>query len=241
MVGIAAQLPVLAALGFLAALYHVLNHAFFKGLLYLGAGAVINRVGTQDLNRMGGLAKRMPLTALTFLIGAVAVSAIPPFNGFISEWFTYQSLFSAAQTSLFEMRVFAPLFAVLLALAGALAVMVYVKAYGSAFSGPSRSQPAADAVETSPGALVSLVYMALGCLILGIGAPWIAPWIAGVVSSCSCTGAGGIQWLAGVSRTSSTSCSFTTLRDAVTAGIDGRTGFGGCCLRRTKGRPANQC
>lgn len=183
MVGISAQLPALAALGFLAALYHVLNHAFFKGLLYLGAGAVIHRVGVQDLNRMGGLSRRMPLTALTFLIGAVAVSAIPPFNGFISEWFTYQSLFSAAQTSLFEMRVFAPLFAVLLALAGALAVMVYIKAYSSAFAGPPRSQNAADAKETSTGLLVSLVYLALGCVLLGVGAPWIAPWIAGVASS----------------------------------------------------------
>jgi hydrogenase-4 component B len=180
MVGLAVNLPLLAVLGILAALYHVLNHAFFKSLLFLGAGSVIDRVGTRDLNHMGGLARHMPLTALVFLIGAMSVSAIPPFNGFISEWFTYQSLFSAAQMPIFLMRVFAPLFAVTLALAGAFAVMVYIKAYSGAFTGPARSPAAAEANEASPAALASMVYLSLACLILGIGAPLIAPRIADV-------------------------------------------------------------
>jgi hydrogenase-4 component B len=183
MVGLAVQLPALAVLGFLAALYHVLNHAFFKGLLFLGSGSVINRVGTSDLNRMGGLARRMPWTSLTFLIGAMSVSAIPPFNGFVSEWFTYQSFFAASQMPLLYMRVFAPLFAVLLALAGVFAVMVYIKAYGGAFTGPARSKTAAEAREATTGELVSMVYLALGCLALGIGAPLIAPWIANISAS----------------------------------------------------------
>jgi hydrogenase-4 component B len=182
MVGLAAQQFALASLGFLAALYHVLNHAFFKGLLFLGAGSVIDRTGLRDLNRMGGLARRMPRTALAFLIGALAVSAIPPFNGFVSEWFTYQSLFSASRIPLFALRVFAPLFAVLLALAGAFAVMVYIKAYGGAFTGPARSQQAASAKEAPGSKLVSQAYLALGCLVLGLGAPLVAPWIASVVS-----------------------------------------------------------
>jgi len=122
----------------------------------------------------------MPLTALVFLIGALSVSAIPPFNGFISEWFTYQSLFSAAQMPILLMRVFAPLLAVSLALAGAFAVMVYIKAYGGAFTGPARSQAAADAVEAPSTALAGMVYLALGSLFLGIGAPLIAPWLANV-------------------------------------------------------------
>jgi hydrogenase-4 component B len=183
MVGLALQQPGLAALGFLAALYHSLNHAFFKSLLYLGSGAVIDQVGTQDLNRMGGLAKRMPWVAMTFLIGAMSVSAIPPFNGFVSEWFTYQTFFSGAQTPFLWMRVIAPLCGVLLALAGAFAVMVYVKAYSGAFTGPNRSQLAAEAQEAPRGARAGVIYLALGCLVLGIGAPLAAPWIAGVAAS----------------------------------------------------------
>jgi hydrogenase-4 component B len=182
MLGIALQLPTLAVLGFLAALYHMLNHAFFKGLLFLGAGTVITQTGTRNLNLMGGLSRRMPWTAITFLIGALAVSAIPPLNGFISEWFTYQALLEGAGTTHFLLRVFAPLFAILLALAGALALMVYVKAYGGAFAGPARSKEATSASDPSNTSLFSLAYLALGTIILGIGAPWIAPRIAEVAA-----------------------------------------------------------
>jgi hydrogenase-4 component B len=177
MVGVALRQPVLAVLGFLAALYHMLNHAFFKGLLFLGAGYVIGQTGTRDLNQMGGLGRRMPWTALTFLIGALAVTAIPPLNGFVSEWFTYQALLNASGMNLFALRVFVPLFAVMLALAGALAVMVYVKAYGGAFAGPARSKAAAQAMDGSAPVLVSLGYLALGTILLGVGAPRVAPLI----------------------------------------------------------------
>jgi hydrogenase-4 component B len=183
MIGLAAHQSALAVLGFLAALYHLLNHAFFKGLLFLGTGPVIDQVGTNDLNRMGGLGRRMPWTALTFLAGALAVSAIPPFNGFVSEWFTYQSLFFASRIPLFALRVFGPLFAVLLALAGAFAVMVYIKAYGGVFTGPARSQGAAEAQEAPVAVRASMVYLALGCLVLGLGAPLIAPAIANVAAN----------------------------------------------------------
>lgn len=182
MIGLALSFPTLAALGFLAALYHMLNHAFFKGLLFLGAGSVIDKTGTRDLNLMGGLSRRMPWTALTFLVGALAVTAIPPLNGFVSEWFTYQALLNAAGSDLFALRVFAPLFAVSLALAGAFAVMVYVKAYGGAFAGPARSEKARFAKDPSAASVVSLVYLALGTIVLGLGAPWIAPRIAAVAA-----------------------------------------------------------
>jgi hydrogenase-4 component B len=183
MIGLSVQQPALAVLGLLAALYQVLNHAFFKGLLFLGAGSVIDQVGTPDLNRMGGLARRMPWTAGAFLVGALAVSAIPPLNGFVSEWFIYQAFFTASRSSFFELRVFAPLFAILLALAGAFAVMVYVKAYGGAFTGPARSQAAESAQEAPVYALISKAYLALGCLLLGLGAPLVTPWIAGLAAS----------------------------------------------------------
>jgi hydrogenase-4 component B len=185
MVGMASQQSILVVLGLLAALYHMLNHAFFKGLLFLGAGSAISQACTQDLNRMGGLGRRMPWTALAFLIGALAVSAVPPFNGFISEWFTYQALFKASTIQVFASRVLMPLFAVLLALAGALAVMVYIKAYGSIFTGPARSEEAAAAKEAGVGKLISMLYLALGCLVLGLGAPFIAPQIVNIVVSFS--------------------------------------------------------
>lgn len=183
MVGIAVQQPLLAVLGFLAALYHTLNHAFFKSLLFLGAGAAIEQLGTNNLNQMGGLSRRMPWTALTFFTGALAVSAIPPFNGFVSEWLTYQTLYNASKIPLFAVRVSAPLFGVALALAGAFAVMVYIKAYGSAFAGPARSPEASGASEAPAAPLFSLGYLALGCLALGLGSPWIAPRIAAVAAN----------------------------------------------------------
>jgi hydrogenase-4 component B len=185
MTGLALNQPVLASLGLVAALYHLLNHAFFKALLFLSAGSVIDQSGTVDLNRMGGLSRRMPWTALIFLIGALSVSAIPPFNGFVSEWFTYQSILAAGRVSYFSLRVLAPLCAVCLALAGALAVMVYIKAFGGAFSGPARSQGAGAAREAGGLALASQIYLALGCLALGLGAPWVAAWIANIAANFS--------------------------------------------------------
>ena len=99
LMGLALKNPLLAALGFLGALYHLLNHAVFKGLLFLGAGAIIYKVHTKDMEKMGGLGKRMPRTALSFLVGCMAISALPPLNGFVSEWYTYQGLVSISQHS----------------------------------------------------------------------------------------------------------------------------------------------
>lgn len=183
MTGLALNQPVLASLGLVAALYHLLNHAFFKSLLYLCAGSVIDQSGTMDLNRMGGLGRRMPWTALTFLVGALSISAIPPFNGFVSEWFTYQSFLAAGRVTNFSLRVIGPLSAVCLALAGALAAMVYIKAFGGAFNGPSRSPAAGAAHETGKLALVSQIYLALGCLMSGLGAPWVVPWVAAIAAN----------------------------------------------------------
>ncbi len=183
MLGLATQQAVVALLGFLAALYHALNHSFFKGLLFLGAGALDYRLHTRDLNEMGGLARRMPWTGLAFLTGALAVAAIPPFNGFVSEWFTYQAFFNLSSDPNFAVRVFAPLCAVLLSLAGALAAMLYIKAYGSAFSGPAHSQPASQAQEVPGTMLTSMYILVVGCLALGLGAPLVAPYLMQVAAS----------------------------------------------------------
>jgi len=115
-----------------------------KGSYTFGAGSVITQVGSRNLNRMGGLARRMPWTAFGFLIGALAVTAIPPFNGFVSEWFTYQAFFTSSQSQFSAFEFFSPLSAVLLALAGGFAVTVYVKAYSGAFSGPARTKEASE-------------------------------------------------------------------------------------------------
>ena len=121
MIGLSTGHPVVAALGLTAGLYHLVNHAVFKGLLFLGAGSVIFRMHTKDMEKMGGLGRVMPWTSLSFLIGALAISAIPPLNGFVSEWLTYQGLFVAALDGSFATRLATPIAATLLALTGALA------------------------------------------------------------------------------------------------------------------------
>jgi hydrogenase-4 component B len=127
MIGAAMRRPTVELIGFLAALYHALNHSFFKGLLFLGAGSVDYSIHTRNLNEMGGLGRLMPWTALMFLMGGLSVAAVPPFNGFVSEWFTYQAFFTASSGQDLMVRVFLPLCAVILALVGTLSAMVVIK------------------------------------------------------------------------------------------------------------------
>lgn len=183
MVGMATQHPVLAALGLLGALYHLLNHAVFKGLLFLGAGAVIYRVHTRDMEKMGGLGKLMPWTGLAFLIGCMSISALPPLNGFISEWYTYQSLFSMSHSGDFIMRLSAPIAIVMLAITGALAAMCFVKVYGISFCGGARSERAAQAREVPWPMTLSMLLLALLCILLGAGASVVAPIISSVATT----------------------------------------------------------
>lgn len=178
MIGLATGHPLVAALGLTAGLYHLVNHAVFKGLLFLGAGSVIFRMHTKDMEKMGGLARSMPWTSLCFLTGALAISAIPPLNGFVSEWFTYQGLFAAALDGTFATRLATPIAATLLALTGALAVMCFVKAYGVIFSGAPRSRHAAEATEVPAPMIVGMVVLALACVVLGLAAPLVVPTLA---------------------------------------------------------------
>lgn len=183
MIGIATHHPLLATLGLLGGLYHLLNHAIFKGLLFLGAGAVIYRLHTKDMEKMGGLARLMPYTALAFLVGCMAISALPPLNGFVSEWFTYQSLFTLSHQGSFSLRLVAPIAIVMLAITGALAAMCFVKVYGISFSGAPRSEKAAQAREVPWLMTTAMLLLALLCVLLGIGASEVAPIIARVAAS----------------------------------------------------------
>ncbi|MDR6774651.1 hydrogenase 4 subunit B [Azospirillum sp. BE72] len=175
MIGMALHQPVLAVLGLMAGLYHLLNHAVFKGLLFLGAGSAIFRMHTKDMEEMGGLARTMPWTALSFLVGALAISAIPPLNGFVSEWYTYQALFAAALDGTPLVKFAAPIAAVMLALTGALAVMCFVKAYGIMFAGAPRSHHAEEAREAPAAMVAGMAVLAVACVALGLLAPLVAP------------------------------------------------------------------
>jgi hydrogenase-4 component B len=160
--------PVLAALALIAGLYHTINHAIFKALLFLGAGAVVQAAHTRNMEEMGGLIKRMPNTALCFLAGAVAISALPPLNGFISEWLTYQSLLQGFTTTSSLVRIMFPLSGAMLALTGALAAACFVKAFGITFLAQPRSERSASAREASPAMLAGMGLLVMACLFLGL-------------------------------------------------------------------------
>jgi hydrogenase-4 component B len=160
--------PLLATLALIAGLYHTINHAVFKGLLFLGAGAVLHATHTRDMEHMGGLAKRMPQTAFCFLIGAVAISALPPLNGFVSEWLTYQSLLEGFGTTDSLLRLMFPIGGALLALTSALAAACFVKAFGITFLAQPRSEAAAQAHEAPVTMLLGQGVLVAVCVFLGL-------------------------------------------------------------------------
>jgi hydrogenase-4 component B len=162
----------LAALALIAALYHTLNHAIFKGLLFLGAGSVVQATHTRNMEKMGGLIRRMPTTALCFLVGAVAISGLPPLNGFVSEWLTYQALLAGFGTTQSLTRLMFPIAGSLLALTAALAAACFVKAFAIPFLALPRSKEAADAHESSLPMRAGMAALAVLCVALGVGATW---------------------------------------------------------------------
>jgi hydrogenase-4 component B len=164
--------PAAGALGLIAALYHTFNHAVFKSLLFLGAGSILHATGLRNLNEMGGLIHKMPKTAFYFLIGALAISALPPLNGFVSEWLTFQAALQAPIVKHGIARSLLPLFAATLALAGALTAMCFVKVYGIAFLGQPRHAPQAPAAghahDASGWEQYGMAWLAAGCFVLGL-------------------------------------------------------------------------
>jgi hydrogenase-4 component B len=174
----------LAAVGLAASLYHVLNHAVFKGLLFLGAGGVVMATGTRHIEEMGGLVKRMPWTALFFLVGAAAISGLPLLNGFVSEWLLFQAfLFGFSQSAEALVRFLFPVGGALLALTSALAAACFVKAFGMTFLALPRSEKAARAKESPWLMLAPQALLAAACLALGLLPGLVLTSLRGVLAS----------------------------------------------------------
>ena len=185
-VGLVAQAnghPSLAMLGYAGALLHVWNHGLFKALLFLSGGAAVHGTHTRDMERMGGLAKRMPWTAAAFLIGAAAISGLPPLNGFVSEWLVHLAAFmtttshATAGTELLIVLVVPAL-----AVTGALALACFVKAFGVVFLGSPRTRQAAEAEEPPRTMRIAALPLVLGCVVIGLFPVAVAPLLSRAVS-----------------------------------------------------------
>lgn len=169
---------VLGVLGLIAALYHSLNHALFKSLLFLGAGAVLQRSHEHDLERMGGLIHRMPFTAALFLVGCISIAGLPPFNGFVSEWLTFQTALQVPALESGVLRTVIPFTAAVLALTAALAAACFVKAYGVGFLGQARTRHVRHAREVDRGMLGGQGLLAVLCLFFGVLPTVAIDWLA---------------------------------------------------------------
>ncbi len=167
--------PQLAAVALIAAMFHTLNHAIFKCLLFLGAGSVLHSTGTRNMEELGGLIRPMPVTAFCFLIGAVAISGLPPLNGFVSEWLTYQSLLAGFGATGGLTRILFPLAGSMLALTGALAAACFVKAFAITFLALPRGAKSNPVHEAPSSMLVGMGWLAFSCVALGLGATWFLP------------------------------------------------------------------
>src|SRR5215475_6930883 len=161
-------MAVAAALALTAGLFHVFNHSVFKSLLFFGAGSVLNATGERDMEHLGGLIHRMPQTAFVFLVGCVAISALPPLNGFVSEWLTFQAILLSPQLPSWGLKLLVPGVGALLALSAALAAACFVKAFGVSFLGRPRTPVAARAHETDRLSLAAMFFLAALCLVAGI-------------------------------------------------------------------------
>ncbi|MHB8077636.1 MAG: proton-conducting transporter transmembrane domain-containing protein [Candidatus Krumholzibacteriia bacterium] len=179
------DLPAMAYLGFAGALLHVVNHALFKGLLFLGAGAVAQAAHTRDIDHLGGLLKRMPWTGAGFLVGSAAISGLPPFNGFVSEFL----IFTGALTGIVKLAAAgAAAGAVVvgsLGLIGGLAAACFAKAFGIAFLGEPRSDHAADAVEAGWSMRAPIVALAVACLAIGMLGPVVVAGMDSVIAAAA--------------------------------------------------------
>lgn len=181
--GVAAGNLTLAAVGFLAGCYHVVNHAIFKGLLFLCAGSVIHATHTQNMDILGGLAKKMPWTSLGMFIGIMGIAALPPVNGFVSEWFTYQGMLQGAMGEGTLVRYAFTLGVVALALTGVL-VGMHLKLYAVIFAGTPRDQKIWENAKESPiGMVLGMIILMIGCVGFGLGANFIVDYIMQAVNS----------------------------------------------------------
>lgn len=191
--GAASGSPALAVLGFAGALLHVVNHAVFKGLLFLGAGAVAHATGTRDIEHLGGLLKRMPRTGVAFLVGAAAVSGLPPLNGFVSEFLIYLGAFrgAAALDAAFAL----PLLGVIagLGLIGGLGVACFTKAFGIVFLGEPRSPLTAQARDPGPAMQLPMMLLASACVLMALLSPVLLRGLGPVLDGAAGLSAGVVR------------------------------------------------
>jgi len=169
------DLDELAALGLIAGLYHTINHAVFKALLFFGAGSLLYATHTRNMEEYGGLLRRMPWTGACFLIGAVSIAALPPTNGFVSEWLVFQSLFLSYQMPSLLMKFMLPLAAAMLALTGALALTCFAKAFGISFLALPRSSHARHAKEVPWSMRIGMGVLSAVCIGLGLAPMLVVP------------------------------------------------------------------
>ena len=167
MIGVTLGNPIMAVLGFCGGMLHVLNHSIFKSLLFMGAGIVVHKTGTKSINALGGLLKNMKITGATFIIGSLAISGLPPFNGFVGEFFIYMGGFRgvATDSQAFVINLCA---IVSLAIIGGLAMACFTRLVGIVFQGEPRSPAAVDVNEKGPAMLMPMVILAGACVIIGV-------------------------------------------------------------------------
>ena len=174
-----------AALALTAALFHVFNHSLFKSLLFFGAGAVLTATGERDMEHLGGLIHRMPRTAFLFLVGCAAISALPPLNGFVSEWLTFQAILLRPDLPQWGLKIAIPADGALLALSAALAAACFVKAFGISFLGRPRGTAAAQAREVDAYSIAAMGLFAALCLLAGLLPGLVIDGLAPVVQALS--------------------------------------------------------
>ncbi len=167
MMGIASNNMVMASFGFAGSLLHVLNHSIFKSLLFLGAGAVLQKTGIRHIDQLGGLIKRMPITGVTFLTGSISISGLPPFNGFVSEFLIFYGAFHGL--SLHGSAFIFSMFAIIsLAIIGGLAAACFTKVVGVVFLGEPRTKKSAEAIEVGFSMTLSMILLAVMCCVIGV-------------------------------------------------------------------------
>lgn len=166
-----------AALALIAALFHALNHALFKGLLFMGAGSILYSTHTKNIEQLGGLIKKMPYTAAFFFVGALSIAAIPPLSGFVSEWLIFQSLLLSSNFPEMAVKILIPVTVGMLALTGALAAACFVRAFGVTFLAMPRTEHAEHAKEAPLAMLAGMGFAALLCVLGGVLSTLIVPFI----------------------------------------------------------------
>jgi len=170
------HLRILSSFAFIAALFHTFNHMSFKSLLFMGAGSVLHQTHTKNIEKYGGLIKAMPVTALTFLLASISISALPPTNGFLSEWMIFQSMLSSSHLDDMSLKLAIPFAIFALAMTGGLAIACFVKAYGITFLGLHRSSNAKHAHEVNGMMRAGMLMMAAVVISLMLFTPFYIAW-----------------------------------------------------------------